>query len=239
MLKRISLSGLILVLLSGCAASITSQSRPDTYFNSALPVAQSTGSLVTGDADVLSDSAIHNILQHRYQAPPLSRIAVMPYGREIWSSWSEELSVATEQVRVNVMGRLRQSSMVYDAAFLPSILIPEQKTVPHLREAAARYQADLLLIYRSYCQSFERYRLFAADESRAFCGVEAVLLDTRTGLVPFTSVTSQAFDIKKRDADINFRETIMRAQLGAVSHALSTVSDEVVAFLEQSRLGET
>ena len=63
-----------------------------------------------------------------------------------------------------------------------------------LREAAARYQADLLLLFRSSCRTFERYRLFEQDQARAFCAVESVMLDVRTGLVPFVA-TARAITI--------------------------------------------
>ena len=86
-------------------------------------------------------------------------------------------------------------------------------------------------MYRSFCRSFERYRVFSADESRAFCGVEAVLLDTRTGLVPFTSVATKTFEARQNDEDVNFRETILKAQLAAITEAMSDVSSEIVAFL--------
>ena len=109
--------------------------------------------------------------------------------------------------------------------------MPQNRTVPHLREAAARYQADLLLVYRSYCQSFDRYRFFAADKSRAYCGVEAVLLDTRTGLVPFTTVATRSYDVVENRTDTNFRETRLRAQLDATAAAMGDVSTEIVRFL--------
>jgi hypothetical protein len=155
----------------------------------------------------------------------------MPFGRESWSEWSEDLSLASDRMRTDVLGQLVSSPRVYDASYLPSILIPEQKTVPHLREAAARYQADLLLVYRSYCRSFEKYRFFAAARSKAYCGVEAVLLDTRTGLVPFTSVALESFEASENDNDMNFRETTLKAQLSATEDALSAVISEIVGFL--------
>ncbi|MGI9234822.1 MAG: hypothetical protein ACR2RD_14405 [Woeseiaceae bacterium] len=139
--------------------------------------------------------------------------------------------MASDKMQSQVLDRLRASPSVYDASYLPSILVPKNRTVPHLREAAARYQADLLLVYRSYCQSFERYRIFAADISRAYCGVEAVLLDTRTGLVPFTTVTTRSYDVVENKTDTNFRETRLRAQLDATAAAMGDVSAEIVQFL--------
>ena len=230
---RTIIFGLVISALVGCAVPLSTMSRPDEYYDSP-GIAQAGASLFSGDAATLSDDAINTILSYKYTPPKLSRIALMPFGREIWSNWSEELSLASEQVQTNVIDKLRSSPSVYDASYLPSILIPEHRTVPHLREAAARYQADLLLVYRSYCRTFERYRLFAADKVRAYCGVEAVLLDTRTGLVPFTSVASEYYDVVKNKADTNFRETRLRAQLEATAQALGKVSSEVVDFLAVS-----
>ena len=225
---------LTLMLTAACAACtsmpVSTSSRPDTYY-AISPDSDREGSLFAGDAATLSDEAINRILEYDYSPPPLSRVALMPFGREVWSQWSEELSLASQEMQAAVIDTLRASPKVYDASYLPSILIPENRTVPHLREAAARYQADLLVVYRSFCQSFERYLIFSADKSRAFCGVEALLLDTRTGLVPFTSVSSHSYDVEKNDADMNFRETILRAQLEATATALGQVSAEIARFL--------
>jgi len=227
---------LILAAISvlGCTTvPVSTESRPDAYYSS-VDLADPGGSLFSGDAAVLSDEAINTILTYEYSPPQLSRIALMPFGREAWSSWSEELSLATDEMKDGVIDKLKASPRVYDASYLPSILIPEKRTVPHLREAAARYQADLMIVYRSYCRSFDRYRVFAADKSRSFCGIEAILLDTRTGLVPFTSIASRTFDVVENDADTNFQETRLKAQLTATSQALADVSTEIVNFLARS-----
>ena len=224
-----------LLAVAACTSQVATTQRP--YVDRDLarlgsPVSAGAGaSLFAGDAAVLSDETIARIIDYEYKPPRPSRIALMPFGREIWSHWSEELSLATEQVKRDVIGRLTASPHVYDASYLPSILIPAKRSVPHLREAGARFQADLLLVYRSHCRTFERHRRFATSRSRAFCGVEAVLLDIRTGLVPFTSVASRSFEIEQSDSDLSFRETIVKAQLAAVTQALSDVSTSLVKFL--------
>ncbi len=224
---------LIVVCLaaSGCGTSVTTVQRPDSFLFAQPQNAQSIVSLFSGDAEVLSDQAIAEILEYEYQPPPLSRIAIMPVGQELWSSWSGDFLLVTDQLKQNLIDRLMESPRVYDASFLPTILIPEQKTVPHLREAAARYQADLLLVYRNSCYSFERYRFFGADQSEGTCAVEAVLLDVRTGLVPMTSVASETFTAEQDPEDFSFRETILRAQLSSMGLALAAVSAEIVQFL--------
>lgn len=233
-MNRIVVLLVVVSVLFGCTTPISTQSRPDAYYDSSGAGSSET-SLFSSDSATLTDEAIRTILAYKYEPPALSRIALMPFGREVWSSWSEELALASDKMQSEVLDRMQASPRVYDASYLPSILVPKNRTVPHLREAAARYQADLLLVYRSYCQSFEKYRMFAADESRAYCGVEAVLLDTRTGLVPFTTVTSRSFDVVENKSDTNFRETQLRAQLDATAAALRDVSNEIVQFLETGK----
>lgn len=223
---------LVCFVSHGCISPVSTVQRPDTFFATQPQALQQPGvSLFAGDADVLSDQAIADILGYEYQPPALSRIAIMPFGQEVWTTWSSEFLVVTDGLKQNLIDRLMESPQVYDASFLPTILIPEQRTVPHLREAAARYQADLLLIYRNACYSFERYRFFGADQTEGACTVEAVLLDVRTGLVPMTSVVSESFGADQNAEDLNFRETILRAQLMAVVEALGNVSGEVAEFL--------
>ena len=221
------------LVLGGC--SVASTVRPESYYDSVPPAALDTDepvSLFPGDAKVLTDDAIKRILDYRYAPPALSRIALMPAGMEMWSGWSEGLAVATEQLAKDVVDALEASPRVYDAAFLPSVLTPERRSVPHLREAAARFQADLMLVYRNFCRSFQKYRFFRSNRARAFCGVEAVLIDTRTGVVPLSVVASRTFDVEQSAGDLDFRETVLKAQLAAVAGSLSEAVSDVVHLLE-------
>ena len=218
--------------VSGCAVSYTA----DTPSRGLASFQQSAGadSLFSSDAAVLGDAEIERILSYEYEAPALNRVALMPFGWGTWSGWSEEMALSVEAVDTQVLQTLRVSPRILDASFLPSILVPEKRTVAYLREAAARYQADLLLVFRSSCQSFQRYRLFRAEQSRSYCIVEAVLLDVRTGLVPFVTSSTQNFEATERDDDFNLQETILRAQLDALASALGDVSEAAVQFIERA-----
>lgn len=226
------------LVLGGC--SVASTVRPESYYDGVRAASLDRDepvSLFPGDASVLTDDAIRRILDYRYAPPTLSRIALMPAGRQMWSAWSEGLAVATEQLERDVVDVLEASPRVYDAAFLPSVLTPERRSVPHLREAAARFQADLMFVYRSFCRSFQKYRVFRDNRARAFCGVEAVLIDTRTGVVPLSVVASRTFDVEQSAGDLDFRETVLKAQLAAVAGSLSEVVSDVVDLLEVQQDG--
>jgi hypothetical protein len=110
-------------------------------------------------------------------------------------------------------------------------MVLRDRAVPYLREAAARFQADLLFIFRPDCQTFRRSRFLAADEVRAACTVEAVLLDIRTGIVPFSYVATKEFVARKTGDDASFQETIVQAELQAITDGLEVIANRVVAFL--------
>ena len=59
-----------------------------------------------------------------------------------------------------------------------------------------------------------------------------MLLDVRTGLVPFVATATRNYDLERSDEDLTFRETVLKAQLGAVAAALGDVSSAVTRFLE-------
>jgi hypothetical protein len=217
--------------LAACE-TISTQRRPEDYAPQRAVGDQVA--LFSSDAAVLSDADISRVLDYKYVPPAKMRIAVLPLGLGTWSGWSEQMSVATDAVNTALISRLRTSPRIYDASFLPTILVPEKRTVPYLREAAARYQADLLLMVRSNCRSFERYSILHADQTRAFCSVEAVLLDVRTGLVPFVATATETFDAAESKRELNFYETVLKTQLEAIGVALGNVSGTMVKFLESA-----
>ncbi len=233
-MKRCFLVLLAALVAGGCSVPMTTAERPDSYYDAAYAGAvreRETESLFTSDEAILSSADIERILGFRWQAQPLNRIGIVALGRNLWFGYSEELTRSGTEIQARLVGRLRASPRVYDASYVPTLLIPEKRTVGHFREAAARYQADLVMIYQASCRTYDKYRLFSPDEAKSYCNVEAVLLDTRTGIVPFTVTASRDFMTRENKADLNFRETLARAELAALADALDEVGGAVVTFL--------
>ena len=220
-----------LPLLAGC----TSAASPARFMASDAYKSRQeiTRSLFPSDQAVLNNEAIEKILSSKISLPPDGRIAVLDFGqRGAWHWWSTDLArLGTEAVR-RLLDRLRSCDHVADASVLPSLLMPERRTVPYLREAAARYQADLLLVYRTASHTYRKDRFLAPDQVRAYCLVEAVLLDTRTGIVPFTTVATQRYTAEKSKKDFDTYETERKAELQALRDALENVGRDVAAFLD-------
>ena len=117
---------------------------------------------------------------------------------------------------------------------MPALLIPEKRTIPYLREAAARFQSDLLLVYTTYFQTFQRDRLIGTGEVRANCMAESVLLDVRTGIVVQTALSTEAIAARKSTGDLNFAQTIAKAETEAPGKAILKLADDVVAFVRDA-----
>jgi hypothetical protein len=134
----------------------------------------------------------------------------------------------------DVLARFRGSPRVAHAMVMPSMLTPPQMTIPYMREAAARLQADTLMVYRTSTQTYGRSRAFASDETRAYCTVEGILLDTRSGIVTSTAVATEQFAARRNSRDLTFGETMQRAEQEAISRALLKVAAELVAYLDSA-----
>lgn len=221
------------LLLVGCA-TIPPPDRGDDFERMHRLAATDSAetSLFTGDAALLSDSDIARILAYKYSPPVQARVGIMGLGQQLWFGYSDELARSGEQMRRDLIDTLTQATAVADASFLPVLLVPSNRSVAHYREAAARTQSDLLLIYQASCRTYEKFRFFRPSESKAFCTVEALLLDVRTGIVPFTNtVTKELLIIESKD-DFNIYETRRRSELNAIREALGQAATLVASYLE-------
>jgi len=218
-----------LLILTGCE-TISSQSRPDSYYPQASSNDNGSDLFTTGE--LLSDADIERILNYRIKLPEKSRVAILKLSSDNhWRNYSNEFTQLNDSLAKNLVGTLLNSESIYDASFLPSMLVPNTRTIPYLREAAARYQADLLFVYRSNCNSFHKYRFLADDEFKAYCDVEAAVLDIRKGIVPFTSISTNTYDASKHADDKNNLETQKKAELEAISKSLGEIASDLVAYL--------
>lgn len=220
----------IMTMLSliGCAMA-PSKNRPASYYsNSSLSSTQNLFETNT----VLSDETIDRILNYRLKLPKLNRIAIVKLSNDsYWSRYSSDFSMLTQNISKNFIGKLNSSERIYDASYLPSMLMPNQKTLPFLRAAAARYQADLLLVYNSNCQSYSKVKLIDPNVSKAYCTIEAAIIDVRKGLVPFSAVSTNQYTTMESSEDINFSETKKKAELSAIERSLSEIASGVTKFL--------
>jgi hypothetical protein len=222
---------LALLVTTGSCSSVSTQMRPH---QAALPPpTEGPLSLFPSDAAALGDAEIGRILDVRVALPAQVRIGVLHLEhRSADYGWlyAGERTPAT-WLFTGMFEVLRKAERAYDASYLPTMLIPQKLTVGYLREAAARYQADLLLVFRTECRTYQQYNVFKASEAKAYCLADAAVLDVRSGLVPFTSRATQDFLIKEAREDVELGETVRRSEQLAAEAAMAEIATNVVAFL--------
>ncbi len=186
-------------------------------------------SLFKGDQAVLSDQDIDRILSVQLKLADRRRLAILSL--DSFTPWSEAIADNESKNFDNLLQTLKASPQLTQVRVLPSLLIPEKRTVAYLREAAARIQADLLFVYTVRIQTFRQYRVFKPDEVRARCIAESVLLDVRTGIVVHTGRATESIELQKAPADLNFTETVARAESDARGKALLSLANLLTAHL--------
>lgn len=235
-MKRAALITLTLataVLACSCAKKMAAPPPPpppETILGSESNVTQD--SLFKGDQAVLSDQDISKILNTRLSLADRHRMAILSLASNTW--WSEDLADMEAKNFDAMVQTLKSDPQLTDVRLLPTLLIPEKRTVPYLREAAARVQADLLFVYTTRIQTFNRSRFLKPNEVHAQCVAESVLLDVRTGIVADTARATENISLTKGASDLNFNETIARAESDARGKALVSLAQTVVKRLAKA-----
>ena len=232
----IGLLGLV-VLTSGCAVTSQDIAQP-------LPMAELgekpslEASLFPSDQAVLGDEAIARILASSVSIPPDAKIALMRFpdasGSRVYGRyyWADESYLKVQQGFSDTLaGALSASGVVNEVTPLPSLMTPRDPSLPVLREAAVRMQADMLLIFRITSATYSKYRMFAGDTVKAYSTCEIVLLDVRTGIVPFARIVTRERLEKKQASDLELSETMRRTEEAAATDALQATAADLVSFL--------
>jgi len=207
-----------------------SKHRPTSYYEGA---SSSTKSLVNDTLNDLSEESIQKILSYRLALPSKNRIAIINLSQDnYWQYYSSDFVSLNKEILNGFINNLNESPRIYDASFLPSLILPKSYSLANLRMAAARYQADVLMTYQTNCQNFEERKLIDPNVIRAYCTVEVMAIDIRSGIVSFTAVSTNDFTAKKADEDVNFHETRKKAEMKAISAGLTEVSSLMREFIE-------
>ena len=233
--------GLLLITvalsLGGCDTVSSLQRGPGDYRPpqpaSARP-SDTGSSLFAEDASVMDDAAIAHALDARVAVPARIRLAVLqlPDAGSLAYRYDMEYTGVSGDLFPDFIAALRSSPRLYDASYLPDMLLPDKQTLPYLRAAAARFQADLLMVVRPRCDIVTNFKLFAPNEVHAYCKVEVVLVDTRSGVVPFTSVATEEMVATRTDADPDFSVTVGKAREAAIAKDLAKIAQDTLGFLK-------
>jgi PBP1b-binding outer membrane lipoprotein LpoB len=194
-------------------------------------------SLLKSGQSSLSEEALKMILSSRVVLPKKGHLAIMIFpGPEHTAPYnygnnykSSEAYLKTQSNYISSLTmQLEKSDRIIAVTLLPTLLSPNDAGIPVLREAAVRLQADLLLAFRI---SSDMYNQSDSNRAKAFCTIEAVLMDIRTGLIPYTTVVTRDNEQELGVDDTNINDVRIRAEKVAVLSSLTVVADEITEFL--------
>ncbi|MGB3180037.1 MAG: hypothetical protein WBB45_01520 [Cyclobacteriaceae bacterium] len=128
----------------------------------------------------------------------------------------------------NVMAKSPRVSRV---VLIPSLLAANSSGISQIRESAARMQCDMVLIIKAESDLYRDVKLFKKDEVKAYATCEALLLDTRTTVVPFTDVITTNATLTRSEDDATLGETQKKAEKEAIRKAIIGVAQTASAFI--------
>lgn len=232
-MNRIFTLLLLVALASSCRTShpVSASNLHESNFTDTLI----TQSLFNDKTASISEDNIRKILDGNYTLPGKIRIAIVKLENpQAKYSWNDETYLKNQQAYADTLiQQFRQSPSVSEVTIIPGILMPGTPTYTSIREAAVRMQADVVAIYTIAGDLYSRYRLFNKADIKAFATTQLILMDVRTGLIPFTSIITKDHLSQKNNSELNYAEATTRIQNEAVLLTLNETGQKISSFLNK------
>jgi hypothetical protein len=236
LMKQTALLVAIIVLLTSCGTT-----RPiNNYPGLETPGGDTliTQSLFSDRASTISEENIQKILDGTFKLPQQLRVAIVrlestpQLKRNYWNYWSDEQYLKTQQSYLDLFtDRFKQSYRVAKLSIIPDLLISKTPSFTNIREAAVRMQADVVVVYTITSDIYSKYKLFSKPDIKAFATTQLIILDVRTGLVPFSTIVTRDMLSQKKKEELDNSETASRVQNEAVLLTINDIVQKITDFL--------
>ena len=198
-------------------------------------------SLIKDEHAMLSEEAIQKLLASRIRVPDRVKLAVRPLGHDgshggsgrAWADLEREADFPQlQRAYLDALeGPLAATGRFSEITHVPAMMLPAEPSLTRLREAAALMQADLLLVYSTRSHIVTWRNIFARDQVRALATIELILLDVRTGVVPYAETLHAEHQEGERSKDLSIVETQRRAERKATLNAMSNAAEGLKRFM--------
>lgn len=236
-MKKLILGIFIAINLISCNVPRDINSYPETNFNEREnePITQS---LFSDKNSTISEENIQKILTNSYKLPDNLRVAFV----KLESSqnqkryhWSDEEFLKNQQSYLDSFTRnFRSSNRVKAIKTIPDLLISNNPTFTLIREAGVRTQSDIIVIYSINSDLYSKYKMFSKADIKAFATTQLIILDIKTGLIPFTTIVTKDVQSKKMDNELNNSEAENRIKNEAVLQTINEIGNQINEFLKNN-----
>ena len=114
---------------------------------------------------------------------------------------------------------------------MPDLLISKPASFTSIREAAVRMQADIVVVYSIAGDIYSNYKFFTKPDIKAFATTQLIVLDVRTGLIPFSTVVTKDVLSQRKKEELNNSEASSRIQQEAVLLTINEIGQKIKDFL--------
>jgi hypothetical protein len=195
-----------------------------------------TQSLFSDRSSTISEENILKILEGTYSLPPQLRVAVVkleaipPFKKYYWN---DEQYLKTQQAYLELFAqKLKQSSRVTKLSIIPDLLLSKSPTFTNIRETAVRMQADIVVVYTITGDIYSKYKLFSKADIKAFATTQLIVMDVKTGLIPFSTIVTKDFLSQKGKEELDNSEAASRVQNEAVLLTINEIGQQLTVFLQ-------
>jgi len=201
-----------------------------------------TQSLFSDKNASISEENIQKILDVSYKLPEKLRIAIVnleskQYQQRYSFWWRNEDYLKNKQSYLELFTeKFKNFHHVTNVSVIPDLLISNNPTFVNIRESAVRTQADLVAIYSITSEIYTKSRLFASNILKAFATTEFIILDVRTGLIPFSTIIRKDYQSNVQKADFDGEEAKNRVKHEAVLLTINEIGEQLTKFLETTNI---
>jgi hypothetical protein len=195
-----------------------------------------TQSLFNDKTSTISEENIQKILNGTFKLPQQLRVAIVrlePKPQLKRYYWSDEQYLKTQQSYLDLfVYKFKQSSQVTKISIIPDLLASKTPSFTNIREAAVRMQADAVVIYAITSDIYSKYKVFSKADIKAFATTQLIILDVRTGLIPFSAIVTRDFLSQKNKEELDNAEAASRIQNEAVLLTINDIGQKITEFLK-------
>ncbi len=195
-------------------------------------------SLFNFKESTISEEDIQRLLASEILIRDSMRIAILNFNSSGlqkyrgYGYFEEEYIRLQQEYQQLIREALENNSKVESVITMPQLLLGDEPNIFTLRESAVRLQADMLLVFTNKSDIYYRYKMFKKNEVKAYASSEVLLLDIRTGIIPFSEITSsETLLMKDKEQDLNDSDLRRRAEQQAILNSLSEAAQRLNEFL--------
>ncbi len=230
---------ILIIALSSCTASrqigqTTQGISAQGYYEPEPPITQS---LFNDKTSTISEENIQKILDGSYSLPENLRVSLVKLestqNRRNYY-WNDEEYLKSQQEYLDLFTtKFKQSERVQKVSKIPDLLISNNPTFTSIREAAVRTQSDIVVIYSINSDLYSKYKLFSKSDIKAFATTQLIILDVRTGLIPFSTIVTKEYQSKRQENELNDNEAANRIKNQAVLLTIQEIGERINNFLKK------